>query len=432
MSLTLPPRPDFTQLKHQAKDVLRAHQRKDASACNVLRRLRQYASADDAAIFAKPLALHEAQYALAMEYGFASWNAMKRYVEKVTGRPLPVRREKDRTYVAGLEGHGIGCKDEHDNSVIACIAGVMAALGEDFSYPYLMGASGAAFRVQMHQPDWCPSAACAGVGYDCIPGAIAATGYRLTQLPVQHDPDPQAAIAKANPLVVESVERGVPVIAISEEAGLVVGYRADGQRIVRPYELSKDGYEDTDKWPWLLGIIEPYDVPMDRRQTVANSLRLAVTLAKTERFGNYLSGFAAMEHWIEALLDDSRFDALTESNWFQIAHGNGYCYPCLWSARLNAEKYLREVAGLFDDPVRARLLELADLYRQMHQTLSRTKPEFDCIWSLQPWMLKAPANWTREIRQKESDLLRESLAIERRAIQKIEALLGVLEASTES
>lgn len=432
MSRTLPPRPDFTQLKHQAKDMLRAHERKDASACNVLRRLRQFAFADDAAIFAQPLALHEAQYALAMEYGFASWNAMKRYVEKVTGRPLPVRREKGRTYVTGLEGHGIGCKDEHDNSVIACIAGVMAALGENFSYPYLMGASGAAFRVQMHVPNWCPSAACAGVGYDCIPGAVAATGYRLTQLPVQHDSDPQAAIAKANPLVVESIERGIPVIAYSEEAGLVVGYRADGQRIVRPYELPKDGYEDTDKWPWLFGIVEPHDVPMDRRQAVANSLRLAVTLAKTERFGNYLSGFAAMEHWIEALLDDSRFDALTEANWFQIAHGNGYCYPCLWSARLSAERYLREAAGLFDDTVRSQLLELADLYQQMHQTLARTKPEFDCIWSLQPWMLKSPANWTRAIRQKESELLRESLAIERKAIQKIEALRVALKASTES
>jgi len=60
--------------------------------------------------------------------------------------------------------------------------------------------------------------------------------------------------------------------------------------------------------------------------------------------------------------------------------------------RFNAEKYLREVVGLFDDTVRSRLLELADLYQQMHRTLSRTKPEFDCIWSLQPWMLKSPDN----------------------------------------
>lgn len=75
---TLPPRPDLAQLKHQAKDLLHAHQRKDASACSVLRRLRRFEGADDSAILAGPLALHEAQYALAMEYGFASWNAMKR------------------------------------------------------------------------------------------------------------------------------------------------------------------------------------------------------------------------------------------------------------------------------------------------------------------------------------------------------------------
>ncbi len=429
MSRTLPVRPDFTQLKHQAKDLLHAHERKDRSACDVLRRLRRFASADDAVIFDKPLALHEVQYALAMEYGFASWNAMKRYVEKVTGRPSPVRREKNRTYVTGLETHGIGCKDEHDNSVIACIAGVMATLGEDFSYPYLMGASGAAFRVQMRTPSWCPSAACAGVGYNCISSAMAVTGYRLTSLPVEHDPDPQTAMSKANPLVVESIEHGVPVITLSEEAGLVVGYRADGQQIVRPYELHKDGYEDTDKRPWLFGIIEPHDVPMDRRQAVTGSLRLAVTLAKTERFGNYLSGFAALEHWTEALLDDAMFAALTPDNWFPPAHGNGYCYPCLWSARLNAERYLREVCAEFDEPVHSKLQELAGLYQRMHQTLARTKPEFDCIWSLQPWILKSPANWTRAIREKESSLLREVLSIEQQAISKVEATIDLMEAS---
>ena len=103
MSRTLPPRPDFTQLKHQAKDLLRAHEHKDAAACAVLRRLRQFSAknASDDAILAQPLALHEAQYALAMDYGFTSWNAMKRYVEKVTGRPSLVRREKDRTYIIG-------------------------------------------------------------------------------------------------------------------------------------------------------------------------------------------------------------------------------------------------------------------------------------------------------------------------------------------
>ena len=435
MNSTLPPRPDFTQLRHQAKDLLRAHQRQDASCCPVLRRLRRFAPADDADILAQPLALHEAQYALAMEYGFSSWNALKRYVEKVTGQPSPVRREKDRTYVTGLEKYPVGCKDAHDCSIIACIAGAMAALGEvELTYPYLMGVSGAAFRVQMGYPRWCPSAACADCGYDCTPGAMKATGFRLTSIPVVDDPDHlEQAAARAAEAVRQSVDRGIPLLYISEESGLAVGYRNDGKRIVRPYEApDTTDYVETEDWPWVLGVIEPEDEPMDRRQAVADSLRLAVRLARTERFGDYVSGFAALEHWSEALLDDGRFAELTPENWWPIAHGNGWCYPSLWSARYNAARYLREVADEWDDPARSKLLELAGVYQRMHQTLSRTQPEFDCIWSLQPWMLKSPANWTRAIREKESALLREALAIEREAVTKIEAMLPLLEPSPQA
>ena len=447
MPRTLPVRPDLTQLKHQAKDLLRAHKQKDASVCPVLRRLRRFAPLDDAGILAQKPALHEAQYALAMEYGFASWNALKRHVEKVTGRPSPVRREKNRTYVTGLEKHGIGCKDGHDNSVIACIAGVMQAMGEEeLTYEYLMGVSGAAFRVQMCEPVWCPSAACAPCGYDCLPGAVAATGYRLRWIDTQRDGKwLDGGVREALQAIPLSIDRGVPVIMAGKESGLVVGYHADSKLVVRPYEFHQDGYQDAevfdssgevkwvfgdgkwDDWVWTVGIIEPADLPRDRRAAVANSLRLAVKLAKTERFGRYLSGFAAIQYWIDGLLDDARFDLLTEENWFQMAHGNGFCYPCLWSARLSAEKYLRQVAGDFEVPIKSRLLALAGLYQRMHQTLARTKPEFDCIWSLQPWMLKSPKNWTRAIRQKESDLLREVLAIEREAVAKIEDLLPALE-----
>jgi hypothetical protein len=60
----------------------------------------------------------------------------------------------------------------------------------------------------------------------------------------------------------------------------------------------------------------------------------------------------------------------------------------------------------------------------MHMALNRTKPEFDCVWSLQPWMLKSPAGWTQAVREKESALLGEVLALERRAVAKIEDILG--------
>jgi len=303
----------------------------------------------------------------------------------------------------------------------------MAALGEDFSYPYLMGVSGAAFRVQMHQPNWCPSAPCAVVGYDCVPGAMKATGYKLSWMPVQRASDKEQAKAQGLPTLQASIERGIAVIYSSEEASLAVGFGQNGQRIIRQYVANGPGYVTTDDWPWYIGVIEPHELPMERRAVVAQSLHLAVTLAKTERFGQYHSGFAALRKWADDLEDDARFDALTQGNWFPIAHGNGYCYGSLWSARFNAERYLREVAEGYEDLAKSRLLDLAGLYQQMHQTLARTKPEFECIWSLQPWNLKSPASWTRAVRLKEAALLREALQIEQQAIPEIEKLLPLLE-----
>ena len=450
MTRTLPPRPDFTQLKHQAKDVLCAHKQRDSSVCPVLRRLRRFGSADDAGILGQPLALHEAQYALAMEYGFASWSALKHHVEKTSGRPSPVRREKGRTYIAGLEKHPIGHDGEHENSVIASIAGVMAAMGEqELTYEYLMGTSGAAFRVQMAQPDWCPSAACAPCGYDSVPGVMRTTGYRLTWIDTQREGKWLTdGVKEAHKAVPRSVDRGVPVLLSSKEAGLIVGYQVDGKFVVRPYAHGDDGYTDSevfgapavlasfitekttaDDWAWAVGIIEPEDLPASRHEAVVNSLHLAVMLANTERFGPYLSGFAAMHYWIDGLTDDSRFADLTEKNWFVPAHANGYCYGCLWSCRLTAEKYLREVASHHENPIRSELLGIAGLYKREHEVLGRKRPEYACAWSLQPWRIGGPDKWTSQMRHAEAEALREALTLEQQAISKVEVVLDMLEPS---
>jgi ankyrin repeat protein len=66
----LPARPDFDQLRHQAKDLLRAAQRSDPAAA-----ARIGAVSDR-------LDLSSAQLALAREYGFASWAKLKLEVER--------------------------------------------------------------------------------------------------------------------------------------------------------------------------------------------------------------------------------------------------------------------------------------------------------------------------------------------------------------
>ncbi|HDZ21998.1 hypothetical protein LCGC14_0389190 [marine sediment metagenome] len=75
--------PSLHQLRTQAKDILKAHHAGDASCCEILRKLSRLAAASDDDILATELQLKDAQFALAMHYGFESWAAMKAHVQAV-------------------------------------------------------------------------------------------------------------------------------------------------------------------------------------------------------------------------------------------------------------------------------------------------------------------------------------------------------------
>ncbi len=82
MTTLLPLQPDLAQLKRQAKELLRAHHHGDPTACPSLRTLRQFATASDAEILAAGLKLHDVQFALALGYGFSSWERLKHHIEQ--------------------------------------------------------------------------------------------------------------------------------------------------------------------------------------------------------------------------------------------------------------------------------------------------------------------------------------------------------------
>jgi len=81
MSKSLPSKPSMVQLRNQAKDLLKAHRGGDRSICAALRLLGRFEHANDAEILKRRLALHDAQHALALEYGFENWNALRARVE---------------------------------------------------------------------------------------------------------------------------------------------------------------------------------------------------------------------------------------------------------------------------------------------------------------------------------------------------------------
>jgi Lon protease-like protein len=92
MRRELPSRPHLDHLKAQAKELLDGHRRRDPAALERLRTaLPAFANASDEALAASEVALHDAQSAIAREYGFTSWAALRAHVEAAQTSPDPVK-----------------------------------------------------------------------------------------------------------------------------------------------------------------------------------------------------------------------------------------------------------------------------------------------------------------------------------------------------
>ena len=83
MSRSLPTRPNLDHLKREAKRILRALKAGNADAFPLLRHLPKYADTTATEITAAATLL-DVQQALARDYGFAGWSALKSYVESKT------------------------------------------------------------------------------------------------------------------------------------------------------------------------------------------------------------------------------------------------------------------------------------------------------------------------------------------------------------
>ncbi|HEU4731018.1 MAG TPA: LON peptidase substrate-binding domain-containing protein [Kofleriaceae bacterium] len=88
MSRPLPPRPHLDHLKAQAKDLLDAHRRGEIDA---FRRIRAsvpaFARMSDDELARATFALHDAQSAIAREYGFVSWAELRDKVAALNAAP---------------------------------------------------------------------------------------------------------------------------------------------------------------------------------------------------------------------------------------------------------------------------------------------------------------------------------------------------------
>ncbi len=80
----LPDHPDLDQLKRQAKELLRSARGGDAAALERFRLLPAFRAFREEQLRRAPVALHDAQSAIAREYGFSSWKALSEHVTLLT------------------------------------------------------------------------------------------------------------------------------------------------------------------------------------------------------------------------------------------------------------------------------------------------------------------------------------------------------------
>lgn len=81
----LPPNPNLDHLKHQAKDLLKAHAARSPEGAQRIREFHpRFRHSTDAEIFHAGLKLSDAQLTIARESGFPSWTRLKRHLEKPT------------------------------------------------------------------------------------------------------------------------------------------------------------------------------------------------------------------------------------------------------------------------------------------------------------------------------------------------------------
>src|SRR5689334_13910999 len=92
MSKSLPSRPSLEQLRNQAKDLRKQFLAGESTA---IERVRQF-HPDLKQPKLTEFRLHDAQWVVAREYGFASWPKLKEHVETIlleTGEPMELLKQ---------------------------------------------------------------------------------------------------------------------------------------------------------------------------------------------------------------------------------------------------------------------------------------------------------------------------------------------------
>ena len=236
---------------------------------------------------------------------------------------------------------GLSWQDREHNTFIAALQRALENVGEKHTYSYLMGLSGAAFRLQIHRDGLCPSGPDATCGFDSAGQVLQILRYPLHCL-VASDGE-----KKIKSTVKASINAGLPAIAVDlikvPDWGLIVGYDEHDEYLVLTYYNEEKGRpKKAQKAPWIVYCLGERLGPTNQDEAEKTSLFLLRNLLENRSYGPYHTGQAGFEVWLERLKNMSRFLAGTGEKRSEHLLGNYWNYVSLIDCRLAAKHYLRE------------------------------------------------------------------------------------------
>lgn len=326
------------------------------------------------------------------------------YIKEV----LPdIKFEEDAKIIKGIGA--LGWDTGESNSFIAALTRVAEYLKIKKDYTYLMGTSGAAFRIQFCE-DWCPSSPDPTVGFDC--GTIAAKCINLKLNPMFADKEGNNK-DQMKQTIKAAINKKMPVIAIDlielAEWGLIVGYQKNVEDlIVRTYFDKREGYNIAEKFPWIIMTISKEKGKIDDYDNFKNSLKIAQGLYETEKYEKYYSGTSAIEYWIKRLREDD-FDSLGDEQFDHVMHTNAWIFERLADDRKFCAKYLKSFANQFPK-IKNKIEKLASIYEAENLLMTESGKA-----TLYPMQMTKREDWTNEMKQKEIEILTAVLEKEKEA-----------------
>jgi hypothetical protein len=438
---SLPPRASLENLRNQAKTLQKQHREGNGEAVArvavwlgtaeppaTLDPAERPAGAAGRSQLVVPLRLHDAQFVLAREYGFASWPRLVEHFEAQQSRER-VRRENGRVWIEGVPRLRWGQSPEP--TYIGALEAAFRSSDRPLDITTLMGDSGLGFRLRWATRDggnaWCGSGPC-GEWPEEVAALAAATGYVYEFVPPEpRRPLPPEFLAR----VTEHIDRGWPLLGFGKQMdlGVIFGYEDAGRRLLFSdyWATEEPSVMAADEAKAVCAFLQRIEEPAPRAVAVRAGLEL--TLRRWNQGvvdpdpmtgAAYHYGAAGYERW---LADLERAPALTPAQLGNLWFLNGWTYSSLHMNRSEyAASYLRANAEHLPAAAQTAIGAAAGRYDQLRERLGNWDPADPTFGMVKQ---KKVDSWTPEVRARELLLLRDVYALETQAMRDIAQALSL-------